>query len=52
MSRSQHILVVDDEPPAREMVGDYLRMHGFDDTDSSDTPIRDKAGGTIAPEAR
>jgi hypothetical protein len=27
-------------------------MHGFDDSDSSDTPIRDKAGGTIAPEAR
>jgi two-component system, OmpR family, response regulator len=29
MSRSQHIVVVDDEAPAREMVGDYLRMHGF-----------------------
>jgi two-component system, OmpR family, response regulator len=25
----QHIIVVDDEQPAREMVGDYLRMHGF-----------------------
>lgn len=25
----QHIFVVDDELPAREMVGDYLRMHGF-----------------------
>ena len=25
----QHIFVVDDEAPAREMVGDYLRMHGF-----------------------
>jgi len=25
----QHIVVVDDELPAREMVGDYLRMHGF-----------------------
>jgi two-component system OmpR family response regulator len=24
-----HIIVVDDELPAREMVGDYLRMHGF-----------------------
>ena len=24
-----HIVVVDDEAPAREMVGDYLRMHGF-----------------------
>jgi DNA-binding response OmpR family regulator len=29
MSQSQHIYVVDDELPAREMVGDYLRMHGF-----------------------
>ena len=27
-----HIIVVDDEAPAREMVGDYLRMHGFDVT--------------------
>jgi two-component system OmpR family response regulator len=25
----QHIVVVDDEEKAREMVGDYLRMHGF-----------------------
>jgi DNA-binding response OmpR family regulator len=25
----QHIVVVDDEQPARDMVGDYLRMHGF-----------------------
>jgi DNA-binding response OmpR family regulator len=25
----QHIIVVDDEPQAREMVADYLRMHGF-----------------------
>jgi two-component system, OmpR family, response regulator len=29
MSQSQHIMIVDDEAPAREMVGDYLRMHGF-----------------------
>jgi two-component system, OmpR family, response regulator len=29
MSHSQHIFVVDDEAPAREMVGDYLKMHGF-----------------------
>jgi two-component system OmpR family response regulator len=29
MSQAQHIVIVDDEPPAREMVGDYLRMHGF-----------------------
>src|SRR6202161_2647325 len=25
----QHIYIVDDEAPAREMVGDYLKMHGF-----------------------
>src|ERR1700754_3411117 len=29
MSQSQHIFIVDDEGPAREMVGDYLKMHGF-----------------------
>ncbi len=29
MSQQQHIAVVDDEQPARDMVGDYLRMHGF-----------------------
>jgi DNA-binding response OmpR family regulator len=32
MSRNQHIVIVDDEPSARDMVGDYLRMHGFDVT--------------------
>ena len=32
MSSSQHIIVVDDEVAAREMVGDYLKMHGFDVT--------------------
>ena len=31
-SRAQHIVVVDDEAPAREMVGDYLRLHGFEVT--------------------
>jgi two-component system, OmpR family, response regulator len=29
MSPVLHIVVVDDEPDARDMVGDYLRMHGF-----------------------
>jgi two-component system, OmpR family, response regulator len=29
MSQGQHICVVDDEAPARDLVGDYLRMHGF-----------------------
>jgi len=32
MSERAHIAVVDDEAPAREMVGDYLRMHGFEVT--------------------
>ncbi|ABD85673.1 response regulator [Rhodopseudomonas palustris] len=29
MSQNPNIIVVDDEAPAREMVGDYLKMHGF-----------------------
>ncbi|MBV9531937.1 MAG: response regulator [Bradyrhizobium sp.] len=29
MSQGQHIIIVDDEAPAREMVGDYLKRHGF-----------------------
>src|SRR6202022_4814429 len=29
MTQSQHIIIVDDEAPGREMVGDYLKMHGF-----------------------
>ncbi|MBS0531979.1 MAG: response regulator [Proteobacteria bacterium] len=32
MSQSPHIIIVDDEAPAREMVGDYLKMHGFNIT--------------------
>src|SRR5438132_10120862 len=31
-ARAQHVVVVDDEAPAREMVGDYLRLHGFEVT--------------------
>ena len=31
-ARVQHIYVVDDEAPAREMVGEYLRLHGFEVT--------------------
>jgi DNA-binding response OmpR family regulator len=29
VSVAQHIVVVDDEPAARDMVGDYLKLHGF-----------------------
>jgi DNA-binding response OmpR family regulator len=32
MTSGQHIFVVDDEMAAREMVGDYLKMHGFEVT--------------------
>jgi DNA-binding response OmpR family regulator len=32
MSAAQHIIVVDDELAARDMVGDYLKMHGFEVT--------------------
>ncbi len=32
MSATQHIFVVDDEQAARDMVGDYLKMHGFEVT--------------------
>jgi two-component system, OmpR family, response regulator len=32
MSGAQHVYVVDDEAPAREMVGDYLKLHGFEVT--------------------
>jgi DNA-binding response OmpR family regulator len=32
MSQHPHIVVVDDEASTREMVGDYLRMHGFKTT--------------------
>jgi DNA-binding response OmpR family regulator len=29
MTQNSHIIIVDDEAPAREMVGEYLKMHGF-----------------------
>jgi DNA-binding response OmpR family regulator len=29
MTQPQHIFVVDDEAAARDMIGDYLKMHGF-----------------------
>ena len=29
MTQLQHIFVVDDEAAARDMIGDYLKMHGF-----------------------
>src|SRR5437763_12690859 len=32
MTQNQHIIIVDDEAPARDMVGDYLKMHGFNVT--------------------
>src|SRR4029450_5865271 len=32
MSQGQNIFVVDDEAAARDMIGDYLKMHGFEVT--------------------
>ena len=32
MTQQQNIFVVDDEAAARDMIGDYLKMHGFDVT--------------------
>jgi len=32
MTQNPHIFVVDDEPAARAMVGDYLKMHAFEVT--------------------
>src|SRR5918994_935429 len=32
MSQQQHIFVVDDEAAARDMIGDYLKMQGFEVT--------------------
>jgi DNA-binding response OmpR family regulator len=29
MTQAQHIFVVDDEAAARDMIGDYLKLHGF-----------------------
>ena len=32
----QHILVVDDEPPVRELLGSYFSKHGYEVTTASD----------------
>src|SRR5437868_213731 len=50
MSQSQHIIVVDDEAPAREMVGDYLKMNGFAVTlcDGGKSPRKRIEGGMHA----
>jgi two-component system OmpR family response regulator len=50
-ARAQHIVVVDDEAPAREMVGDYLRLHGFEvtlcDGGTSLRQLLDKQGADL-----
>jgi len=50
-TRAQHIVVVDDEAPAREMVGDYLRLHGFEvtlcDGGTSLRQLLDKQGADL-----
>lgn len=32
----QHILVVDDEPPVRELLASYFKKHGYDVTTAAD----------------
>jgi len=50
MSQPPHIFIVDDEAPAREMVGDYLRMHGFAVTLCDGGNSLRSAIGTAAPD--
>jgi len=50
MSQSPHIIIVDDEAPAREMVGDYLKMHGFTITLCDGGKSLREAIGTGAPD--
>jgi two-component system OmpR family response regulator len=50
MSQSQHIFVVDDEAAARDMIGDYLKMHGFSVTLCDGGPSLRQALGSQAPD--
>jgi DNA-binding response OmpR family regulator len=50
MTGAQHIIVVDDELAAREMVGDYLKMHGFDVTLCDGGASLRKAMGGVTPD--
>jgi two-component system, OmpR family, response regulator len=50
MNRNPHIIIVDDEAPAREMVGDYLKMHGFTITLCDGGKSLREAIGTATPD--
>jgi DNA-binding response OmpR family regulator len=50
MSGAQHIIVVDDELAARDMVGDYLKMHGFEVTLCDGGASLRKAMTTVSPD--
>jgi DNA-binding response OmpR family regulator len=50
MSQGPHIFIVDDEAPAREMVGDYLKMHGFIITLCDGGKSLREATGTATPD--
>ena len=50
MSQSPHIFIVDDEAPAREMVGDYLKMHGFTSTLCDGGKSLREATGSATPD--
>jgi len=50
MSGGQHIIVVDDEAAARDMVGDYLKMHGFQVTLCDGGGSLRAAMGAVSPD--
>jgi two-component system, OmpR family, response regulator len=50
MTQQQNIFVVDDEAAARDMIGDYLKMHGFDVTLCDGGPSLRSAVGKARPD--
>ncbi len=50
MSQQQNIFVVDDEAAARDMIGDYLKMHGFEVTLCEGGPSLRAAVGNARPD--
>ncbi len=50
MTQQQNIFVVDDEAAARDLIGDYLKMHGFDVTLCDGGPSLRSAVGKARPD--
>ncbi|MDO9441445.1 MAG: response regulator [Beijerinckiaceae bacterium] len=50
MTKKSHIFVVDDEQDARDMVGDYLTLHGFDVTLCEDGEAMRRALRSTTPD--